>query len=88
MRLQYWGVRRGSLKAELGEAADMETKLRELEALAGRVDEYLADLPGLLDRHAVVREYETVPAPSALRKTRTDCISSPRTASATSPRRR
>ena len=56
------GVRRGVLEAELGEAADVGARLRELEALAGRVDEYLADLPGLLDRHAVFRKYETVPA--------------------------
>jgi site-specific DNA recombinase len=56
------GVRRGALEAELGEAADVGARLRELEALAGRVDEYLADLPGLLGRHALVRPYETVPA--------------------------
>ncbi len=56
------GVRRGVLETELGEAAYVGTRLRELEALAGRVDEYLADLPGLLDRHAIMRPYETVPA--------------------------
>jgi hypothetical protein len=55
-------VRRGVLAEELGEAADVSTKLRELESLREQVDEYLGDLPYLLDRSTLMRTYETVPA--------------------------
>jgi len=58
-------ARRGVLAEELGEAADVSTKLRELEALREQVDEYLSDLPYLLDRSTSVRAYETVPAEKA-----------------------
>ena len=43
--------------------ADGETRLRELEELPQLVEEYLKDLPYLMDRMPVVREYETVPNP-------------------------
>jgi glycerol-3-phosphate dehydrogenase len=49
-------------KEELGEAAaDVGPRLRELDHLSESVDEHLAELPGLLERTAVVRPYETVP---------------------------
>ena len=54
-------VRRGVLREELGETADVGPRLRELDRLSETVDEHLADLPGLLERTAVVRPYETVP---------------------------
>jgi hypothetical protein len=38
-----------------------ERRLRELEELPRLVEEYLRDLPYLVDRMPVVREYETVP---------------------------
>jgi DNA invertase Pin-like site-specific DNA recombinase len=41
--------------------ADGETRLRELEELPQLVEEYLKELPHLMDRMPVVREYETVP---------------------------
>lgn len=41
--------------------ADGESRLRELEELPGLVEEYLKDLPHLVDRMPLVREYETVP---------------------------
>ena len=54
-------VRRRTLEDEIGNAADVGKRLRELEALREQVDEYLADLPSLLDRETLVRPYETVP---------------------------
>src|SRR5215213_9558911 len=54
-------ITRGYCFRELGEAADVGPRLRELDRLSETVDEHLADLPGLLERTAVVRPYETVP---------------------------
>ena len=41
--------------------ASGEKRLRELDALPGLVDAYLRDLPELVGRERIVREYETVP---------------------------
>ena len=54
-------VRRGVLEKELAESGDHAARLREMESLAARVDEYLRDLPELVGWERVVREYETVP---------------------------
>ena len=54
-------IRRNTLKAEIDNADHVSTKLREVEELRERVDEYLGDLPDLLDRSTLVRSYETVP---------------------------
>jgi hypothetical protein len=51
------------LRARLAMLADGETRLRELEDLPQLVEEYLKELPHLMDRMPVVREYETVPNP-------------------------
>ena len=42
--------------------AALKTRLRELEALPALVEVCLHDLPDLVDRRRVVRDYETVPA--------------------------
>jgi hypothetical protein len=54
---------RDRLRARLAMLAEGETRLRELEELPQLVEEYLKDLPYLMDRMPVVREYETVPNP-------------------------
>ena len=54
---------RERLRARLAMLADGETRLRELEELPQLVEEYLKELPALVDRMPVVREYETVPNP-------------------------
>jgi hypothetical protein len=41
--------------------ASGKERLRELDALPGLVDAYLRDLPELVGRERIVREYETVP---------------------------
>lgn len=52
---------REGLQARLAMLADGEQRLRELEELPRLVEEYLRDLPYLVDRKPVIREYETVP---------------------------
>lgn len=41
-------VRRGVLEKELAESGDHAARLREMESLAARVDEYSRDLPELV----------------------------------------
>jgi hypothetical protein len=53
------GEERSDLERRLAELADGEERLRELETLPELVEEYLRDLPYLLDLKPVVREYET-----------------------------
>jgi len=53
---------REDLEARLAMLADGESRLRELEELPALLDEYLKDLPYLVDRMPVIREYETVGA--------------------------
>ncbi len=59
-KLDALAAERESLEARRAMLADGEVRLRELEELPGLMDEYLADLPGLVDRMPVVREYELV----------------------------
>jgi hypothetical protein len=47
------------LERRLAELADSERRLRELEALPSLVEEYLRELPHLLDLKPLLREYET-----------------------------
>jgi hypothetical protein len=54
---------RERLRARLAMLADGEAHLLELEELPQLVEEYLKELPYLMDRMPVVREYETVPNP-------------------------
>lgn len=50
---------RAGLERRFTELADGEQRLRELEALPKMVEEYLRDLPYLLNLKPVIREYET-----------------------------
>ena len=52
---------RTGLEARLAELTDGEEKMRWLEELPALVEEHLRDLPYLVGRERVVREYETVP---------------------------
>jgi hypothetical protein len=63
LREKLDGVReeREGLKARLAMLADGQSRLRELEELPLMVEEYLKDLPYLMDRMPIIREYETVP---------------------------
>ena len=65
LREKLDGVReeREGLRARLAMLADGETRLRELEELPQLVEEYLRELPHLMGRMPVVRDYETVPNP-------------------------
>lgn len=51
---------REGLEARLAMLAEGESRLRELEELPGLVEDYLKDLPYLVDRMPVIREYETI----------------------------
>jgi hypothetical protein len=64
LREKLDGVRaeREGLVARLTLLADGERRLRELEELPLLIEEYLKDLPYLMDRMPVVREYETIGA--------------------------
>jgi hypothetical protein len=64
LREKLDGVReeREGLEARLALLADGESRLRELEELPALVDEYLEDLPYLVDRMPAIREYETMGA--------------------------
>ena len=53
---------RENLEARLAILADGESRLRELEELPLLVEECLKDLPYLMDRMPIIREYETVGA--------------------------
>ena len=53
---------REGLEARLAMLAEGESRLRELEELPELVEEYLKDLPYLMDRMPLVREYETMSA--------------------------
>ena len=50
---------RTDLERRLAELADSERRLRELEALPSLVEEYLREVPHLLDLKPLLREYET-----------------------------
>jgi hypothetical protein len=52
---------RDALEARLAMLASAEERLRELDSLPALVDAYLRDLPELVGRERIVREYETVP---------------------------
>jgi site-specific DNA recombinase len=52
---------RSSLEARLGELAGGEERIKRLEELPALVEEHLRDLPYLVERKRLVREYETVP---------------------------
>jgi hypothetical protein len=64
LREKLDGVRaeREGLEARLTLLADGERRLRELEELPALVEEYLEDLPYLVDLMPVIREYETMGA--------------------------
>jgi hypothetical protein len=64
LREKLDGVRaeRDGLEAQLTLLAEGERRLRELEELPALVQEYLEDLPYLVGRMPVIREYETVGA--------------------------
>jgi hypothetical protein len=53
---------RTGLEERLAELADGEERIRRLEELPALVEEHLRDLPYLVGRERVVREYETVGA--------------------------
>ena len=53
--------RRGTAERELERLSDKERRARELDELEDQIEEYLGDLPDLLDRSLPIREYETVP---------------------------
>jgi hypothetical protein len=53
--------RKEAARRELEGLRDRRRRLSELDELAREVDAYLADLPNLVDREPVVREYETAP---------------------------
>jgi len=55
-------VEREDLEARLAMLAEGESRVRELEELPQLVEEYLRDLPYLVDKMPVIREYETVGA--------------------------
>jgi hypothetical protein len=52
---------RDALEARLAMLASGEKRLQELDSLPGLVDAYLRDLPELVGRERIVREYETIP---------------------------
>ena len=64
LREKLDGVReeREGLEARLAMLAEGESRLRELEELPELVEDYLKDLPHLVDRMPVIREYETIGA--------------------------
>ena len=64
LREKLEGVReeREGLEARLAMLAEGESRLRELEELPDLVEDYLKDLPYLVDRMPVIREYETIGA--------------------------
>jgi len=49
-----------SLSEQRAELSDSEVRLRELEALPNLIEEYLKELPHLLDLKPLLREYEPV----------------------------
>ncbi len=53
---------RTTLQERLAELAGGEARIRQLEGMPALVEEYLRDLPQLMDRRPVVREHETVGA--------------------------
>jgi hypothetical protein len=53
---------REGLEARLAMLGEGESRLRELEELPELVEEYLKDLPYLVDRMPLIREYETLGA--------------------------
>jgi hypothetical protein len=53
---------REDVKARLEEVSDVEEQARRLREIPRLVEEYLRDLPHLIDRTPVIREYETIPA--------------------------
>lgn len=52
---------RATLEKRLSELRDSGQRLRELKRLPDLVEEYLRDLPHLVDRKRTVREYEMIP---------------------------
>jgi hypothetical protein len=57
-----WNVELRLPAPRLAMLAEGQRRLRELEELPALVDEYLEDLPYLMDRMPVIREYETIGA--------------------------
>ncbi len=62
-KLDYIQGERENVLARLEEVSDVEEQARKLRELPQLVEEYLADLPHLVGREKVLREYETVPEP-------------------------
>jgi hypothetical protein len=64
LREKLDGVReeREGLAARLAMLADGESRLRELEELSALLEDYLKDLPYLMDQMPIIREYETISA--------------------------
>jgi hypothetical protein len=58
-KLASLGEERADLERRVAELSHSEERLRELEVLPQMVEEYLRDLPHLLELEPVVREYET-----------------------------
>lgn len=54
---------RERVQERLEEVSDTEEQARRLREIPRMVEEYLADLPHLIDPEATIREYETVPEP-------------------------
>jgi chromosome segregation ATPase len=59
-KLAALDTQRTELAERLAELSDSEERLRELEALPNLIEEYLRELPHLLDLKPLLREYETV----------------------------
>ena len=58
-KLASLGEEQANLEQRVAELSHSEERLRELEVLPQMVEEYLRDLPHLLELEPVVREYET-----------------------------
>jgi hypothetical protein len=58
-KLASLGEQRAELERRAAELSDSEERLRELEALPNLIEEYLRELPRLLELEPVIREYKT-----------------------------
>jgi putative hemolysin len=58
-KLAALDTERTELAGRLAELSDSEERLRELEALPNLIEEYLRELPHILDLKPLLREYET-----------------------------
>lgn len=53
---------REGVQARLKELSNVEEQARRLRKIPRLVEEYLTDLPYLIDRMPIIREHETIPA--------------------------